>query len=416
MNVLHTSDWHLGVSADIAPRHEEHERFLTWLIHELCAREIDLLLHAGDTFHYVQPSARCLQMYYDFLAKCARDTNVRQIVITGGNHDSASRLDAPRSILEALNVHVVGAMSANPKTWEDAIIPVVGSSGHVECVVVAVPYIHESRLGVSATGRTPREIRDDLVLRFTELYAMLADQAKQLHPDVPLLGMGHLTCYPDGRGQIDGDFGTPLHMAELGSLPPTIFGLEYSYVALGHIHRMFEIPGPNAWYPGSPVPTDIIEARTPRHVLGVTVDPAKPDAQAPVTKIEVPLWRRSIELAGTLEQVTDELAKIEWVEELHPYLYVEVHVEQPLHNGVRAIEELLDTIEEQRRPRLVKYKETMVGQDGAEVRADPFDDAPLSELDPVDVFTKLYTLKHEAAPTEEILAAFHSLLGPKADA
>ncbi len=63
MRILHTSDWHLGVSQDQSPREKEHELFLDWLIQELIEREIDVLVHGGDTFHYAQPSSRCLKMY-----------------------------------------------------------------------------------------------------------------------------------------------------------------------------------------------------------------------------------------------------------------------------------------------------------------------------------------------------------------
>ena len=75
MKILHTSDWHLGVSMEQAPREQEHFRFLDWLIQEINARDIDILVHGGDTFHYVQPSARCLKIYYEFLARCSRETS-----------------------------------------------------------------------------------------------------------------------------------------------------------------------------------------------------------------------------------------------------------------------------------------------------------------------------------------------------
>lgn len=378
---------------------------------QLMERDIDVLVHSGDTFHYVQPSARCLKMYYDFLARCSRETKLRQIIITAGNHDSASRLDAPHPILAQLGIHIVGTISREKETWDRALCPILTPDGHVESVIVGVPYIHESRLGVITTGRNPREIRDDLVQKFSALYLGLTEYAMQKYPNVPRIATGHLTCYPDGRGAVDGDFATPLHMVELGSMPPTIFGLGYSYVALGHIHRMFDIPGPNAWYPGSPVPTDIIEARTPRHVLQVDVNPEHPDAQAQVTKIEVPCWRAIFELVGTPDEITAKLDTLEWTQDLAPYLYLDMLVDAPLHNGLRPIEERIEAFGKNRRmPRIIKYKETIVRTQEEELALGAFAHTPLSDLDPADVFEKMFMLKHDMPPDETIMAAFESLL------
>lgn len=411
MRILHTSDWHLGVSQEQSPREEEHKRFLDWLIVQLIEQEIDVLIHAGDAFHYVQPSARALKMYYEFLARCATQTKLRQIVVTGGNHDSPSRLDAPAAILSALKVHVVGGLAADETSWDRCLCPIMSPDGHVEAVIVAVPYIHESRLGVVTTGVKPSQIRQDMIESFRSMYAKLADLAQARYPNIPLVTTGHLTCYPDGIGAVEGDYFTPIHLVEaLGSLPPSIFDLRYSYVALGHIHKMFDIAGPNAWYAGSPVPTDIIEARTPRYVLRIDVDPDKPEVHSPVTKLQVPDYRAIFELTGSPDFVYERLKALDWSQELPPYLYIDMLVEAPMPDGIMQLEERLKAFERERRPRIVRYKETLTG--ALEEGLDPmlFKNVALAEMSPSEVFDKMYRLKHGAGPTPEILAAFNTLL------
>ena len=413
MKILHTSDWHLGVSAEQAPREEEHRRFLDWLIAEIQERDIDVLLHSGDTFHYVQPSARCLRLYYEFLARCSRETDLCQIVVIGGNHDSPSRIDAPASILEELNVHVVGGLWGDESTWERCMCPVRRAGGDVEAVIMAVPYIHESRLGVQTAGMTHTAIRNTMVERFQHLYAKMADLAQAAYPKVPILATGHLTCYPRKLGEIEGAYHTPIHLIEaLGSLPPKIFDLRYSYVALGHIHQKLEIPGPNAWYPGSPVPTDVTEARSPRHVLVVEVDPDRPEAHAEVEEVELPTWRPVFELAGPVDEVFDQVTQLEWAQELRPYLYLDMHVEAPMPDGMMKLEDLLDTYEKTDRPRLVSFKETLVQPDdfgGPDPSA--FAHVPLADLTPTQVFEQMYTIRHGQPPTDKLTAAFQTLLG-----
>jgi exonuclease SbcD len=153
MRILHTSDWHLGVSAEQSPREEEHVLFLDWLYEELASREIEVLVHGGDVFHHVQPSARSQTLYYQFLARCVSLPKLRQIVIVGGNHDSASRLDAPSELLDALEVRVVGGLFKDDESWDRCICPIVDDDGNVELVILSLPSIHESRLPIRTTGK-----------------------------------------------------------------------------------------------------------------------------------------------------------------------------------------------------------------------------------------------------------------------
>src|SRR4051812_25377233 len=108
MRILHTSDWHLGQLLHEHARTWEHARFLAWLLAMLDEHRVDALLLAGDVYDTANPSAEAEATFFDFLAR-AREVRPRlDIVVIGGNHDSASRLDAPSPLLDAFRVHVVG--------------------------------------------------------------------------------------------------------------------------------------------------------------------------------------------------------------------------------------------------------------------------------------------------------------------
>ena len=112
MKILHTSDWHLGRSLYGRKRYEEFAAFLEWLARLLAEEEIDVLLVAGDVFDNTAPSNRSQEMYYRFLCRVA-DSSCRHVVITAGNHDSPSFLDAPRELLRHLHIHIIGSISAD---------------------------------------------------------------------------------------------------------------------------------------------------------------------------------------------------------------------------------------------------------------------------------------------------------------
>ena len=101
MRLIHTSDWHLGHTLHEISRRAEHLAFFDWLLGRLQALQADALLVAGDIFDTANPSAEAQADLYRFLATARQRLPGLDIVLIGGNHDSASRLDAPEPLLQA---------------------------------------------------------------------------------------------------------------------------------------------------------------------------------------------------------------------------------------------------------------------------------------------------------------------------
>lgn len=95
LRLLHTSDWHLGQDLHDLPRDVEHQAFLDWLLETMGAQDVDALLVTGDVFDSQNPPVSAQRRLYDFLAKAKMRRPRLNIVIIGGNHDSAARLEAP---------------------------------------------------------------------------------------------------------------------------------------------------------------------------------------------------------------------------------------------------------------------------------------------------------------------------------
>ncbi|WP_159712167.1 metallophosphoesterase family protein, partial [Geminicoccus flavidas] len=99
MRLIHTSDWHLGHEILGFDRGPEHDHFLDWLKQQVTALAADVLLVTGDLYDTVNPSTAAQSRLYEFLASLLRDVPGLQIVLTGGNHDSAARLELPCPLL-----------------------------------------------------------------------------------------------------------------------------------------------------------------------------------------------------------------------------------------------------------------------------------------------------------------------------
>jgi DNA repair protein SbcD/Mre11 len=319
MRFLHTSDWHLGVSTGTVSRSEEQRWFLNWLLDTLKSREVDALVVAGDVFDSMHPPAEAQELYYRFLARVGQ-TGVRDVVIVGGNHDSASRLDAPRTLLEAVSVHVVGGLPSSEAQGTRMIAPLRDRvSGEVTAVCLAVPYMHEYRLGIRTSDLDREETRAAFVTAFGGLYSSLADEAETLFPGVPIIATGHLTM---GFGATRDDYPREIHrVGTIDGLSADILDPRIRYAALGHIHRAYPVADSAAWYSGTPIPYSLKEMEAARQVLVVDLDGR---GAVDVEEVEVPQRRELLLLSGPPEEVLTDVAALSWSTPLPPLVHLRV--------------------------------------------------------------------------------------------
>ncbi|MDR2556078.1 MAG: exonuclease SbcCD subunit D C-terminal domain-containing protein [Fibromonadaceae bacterium] len=265
MKLLHTSDWHLGrMLYAKKERYEEHEHFLEWLLNTIKENAIDVLLIAGDIFDSGTPSNISLKMYYDFLLK-VRNSGCGNVVVIGGNHDSPSLLDAPKEILQALNVKVVGKACENP---EDEVFAVEDKNKNPIVIVCAVPFLRERDISRYAEGETysdrSKRIRESLRKHYAEIAEIAKNKRDVLKKNIPIIATGHLsvaggkTCADDGVRET--------YIGTIECIGSDIFSPIFDYVALGHFHIPSAI-NENIRYSGSPIPMGFGEAGQQKNVV-----------------------------------------------------------------------------------------------------------------------------------------------------
>ncbi|MBN2797946.1 MAG: exonuclease SbcCD subunit D C-terminal domain-containing protein [Deltaproteobacteria bacterium] len=266
MRLIHTSDWHLGHTLGTFSRTLEHQAFLDWLAERLEEHGVDALLIAGDVFDSANPPASAQGMWFAFLAAVHRRLPALQVLVVGGNHDSAARLDAPGPVLEDLSVRVVGGVPRRDGeiAWEEMVLPLRGASGQVEALVAAVPFLRGSDL--PQVG----EDEDPLIEGTRAFYARVVTAAATRRAEgQALVGTGH--CYLVG-GALSSDSERVIQRGNQAALPADIFGPELDYVALGHLHRPQQVGSPRLRYSGSPISLSVTERDYPHQVLLVDLD------------------------------------------------------------------------------------------------------------------------------------------------
>jgi len=352
---------------------------------------------AGDVFDTMQPSAAAQERLFRFLAQLAQ-TRVRQVVLVAGNHDSPSRLMAPAAVLETLGVHVVGHIEADPSSWRDCMVPLVGASGEVEAVCLAVPYVHEFRLGVRATDLDVASARAAYRERFAAVYEQLADWAQEAFPGVPLMATGHLTL---GAESTRDDYPHEIHqVGTLQGLPPGVFDGRIVYGALGHIHRCYPVdPQRRLWYSGSPVAFSLPEAKTPRQVM--VVDLAE---EAVVQRVPVPSWRDLLAVEGAPDAVLEQLKTLTTDKPLAPLVFLRVVADVLPGGWMQQVHEALQVHDDDARPRVVELRQIRPAASAS--AHEPT--VALDDLEPHQVFEALLSARG-IDEGEALIAAFSSL-------
>jgi exonuclease SbcD len=388
---------------------DEQERFLSWLRGAIADNAVDTLVVAGDIFDSMQPSAEAQAVYYRFLADVGR-SGLRQVVIVGGNHDSPTRLDAPAELLRVLAVHVVGGYpSASDLPAHEMIVPLKArGSDEVAAVCLAVPYVHEYRLGVRTTMVDADEARARFREAFAKQYRDLVDAAREKYGDVPIMATGHLTVGKDAEAS---DAPREIHqVGTLDALPLDVLDARLSYVALGHIHRAYPVRvNPPAWYSGSPVAYSLKESESKRVVL--LVDLADLAGETKVTRMEVPAARKLVQVRGTRDEVVVQLKGLTWTEELPPLVHVRVDVEQAEPGLNNHLYEAVAAHPEDARPALVEIKQARTGAAPLEADQHLMGGRSLAEVTPSEVFALLCAGAgpQDAQAREALLDAFKQL-------
>lgn len=393
MRILHTSDWHIGAELEGNSRADEHRFFFDWLVRTIDAESVDVLVVAGDVFHHENPSSSAQELYYQTVMRLSSIPGLRRIVMVGGNHDSASRLDAPRELLGAFKVSVVGGWSSDERAR--TLIPVSDDSGEVALVVAAVPYVNGHRLGVSTFGKDADAIRAQTIEAFSGLYGGLRDDAERMWPGVPCVATGHLTC----EGATEDDYQTAIHhVGTIAGMPGSIFGDGYAYVALGHIHRSYPIAGSTARYSGSPIGLRFTPSEMSARKV-ILVDVAR-DGETSVRSVEPPLARELVQFRGREEELLARLRSYRPAAPQGAFVHLVVHRDTPMADALQTFQTAaLDGV------RIV----SVVFENPEAMKAELLSEQSVpsvQSLTPWNVFEYFFTQKNQRPPSEDERIAF----------
>ncbi|MCL2466848.1 MAG: exonuclease SbcCD subunit D [Micrococcales bacterium] len=287
MRLLHTSDWHLGRCLHRVDLVEHQAAFGDHLVEVVRAEQVDAVLVAGDVFDRAVPPVEAVDLLSDLLARLADHTTV---VVTPGNHDSATRLGFGAALMrERVRVRTRVAALAEPVVLADDV------------VVYPVPYLDPT------TARHQLAVGDQLPERSHEAVLGAAmDRVRTdlaSRPGVRSVVVAHAFVTGGLLSQSERD----IQVGGSDSVPAEVFG-GVDYVALGHLHSPQEVVGPTGTvmrYSGSPLAYSFVETEPKSSVL-VELDARQAHRRGHrvrTTLVPTPVPRTMSQVSGRLDDL-----------------------------------------------------------------------------------------------------------------
>ena len=301
MKILHTSDWHIGRTFHTHSTLDALHQVLDALVEVVRQRRIDVVAVAGDIFDSAMPSAES----YTLLAAVLRE--IKQagatVVMTSGNHDSATRLGFQAEWAALAGVHVL----TRP---EQFLEPVTVPDEHGPVHFYGIPYLEPALVRHLSVFHGPA----DEPLKTHE--QVLTVVMQRIRDDLAVRGgrsvvLSH--CFAAGvPAAAATDTVRDITAGGLDLVPVSVF-TGPDYVALGHIHGRAHLTD-RVRYSGAPLHYSFSEAGKPR---GCWLVELQAGPAADIEWIELPVPRRLSVLTGEIEQLLtdDALAEFEpdWV-------------------------------------------------------------------------------------------------------
>lgn len=321
MKILHTSDWHIGSTLYGRKRYDESEQFLHWLVETIENHSVEALLVAGDIFDTSTPSNTAQELYYRFLNEVSR-TTCRHVIVTGGNHDSPSFLDAPKALLKAFNVYVVGSAAERE---EDKVFVLKDADNNPEVIVCAVPFLRDRDVRQSSEGESYRDkenrLVEGIISHYQKVYEEACKERNELGKSLPIIGMGHLFIAGSSiykrSAETNGE--RDLYVGSLGLVPADRLP-PFDYFALGHLHIPQKVAGcETIRYSGSPMAMNFDEIHQQKSVVIVDIHDQNVDIQT----VPVPAIRHFEQIKGDWDSLEASLRRLKeesfagWVEVIY---------------------------------------------------------------------------------------------------
>ena len=295
MNFFHLSDLHIGLKLLNRDMREDQEYILKQIADLAGEKQPDAVVIAGDIYDKAVPSAEAVEVFDKFISRLNEAAPRAEIMIVSGNHDSGTRVNLFRSVLQRHKIHIIGLPPQTPEEYiEKVTMP--DEFGNVNFYLL--PFVKPSMLkAIVGTDESGNNLTYDETLR----RLLQRENINTRERNVLVSHQFYLPAGtdPDEVERMDSEIVTVGNVDEVCAdvLQP------FDYAALGHIHKPMQVGSDRFRYCGTPLACSVSEAGQQKGIIWVKIG-AKGNVGTEVLPL-MPLRQVRV-IRGDLEEVLQQ--------------------------------------------------------------------------------------------------------------
>ena len=295
MNFFHLSDLHIGLKLLNRDMREDQEYILKQIADLAGEKQPDAVVIAGDIYDKAVPSAEAVEVFDKFISRLNEAAPRAEIMIVSGNHDSGTRVNLFRSVLQRHKIHMIGLPPQTPEEYiEKVTMP--DEFGNVNFYLL--PFVKPSMLkAIVGTDESGNNLTYDETLR----RLLQRENINTRERNVLVSHQFYLPAGtdPDEVERMDSEIVTVGNVDEVCAdvLQP------FDYAALGHIHNPMQVGSDRFRYCGTPLACSVSEAGQQKGIIWVKIG-AKGNVGTEVLPL-MPLRQVRV-IRGDLEEVLQQ--------------------------------------------------------------------------------------------------------------
>lgn len=289
MRILHTSDWHLGRTLHGVDLLADQAAYLEHLTQVVQSERVDAVLVSGDVYDRAIPPVDAVELLSSALARLAEHTRV---ILTPGNHDSATRLGFGAALMTGkVSVRAKIAQVGQPVEFQ--------SDSGERALIYALPFLDPDAARSELSGPDAPLARSHEAVMGAAMGRVRADLTARGGERPAAIVMAHAFVVGGEPSESERD----IKIGGVDSVPAGLFK-DLDYAALGHLHgpqSVGQSQGVVARYSGSPLAYSFSEMNHKKSTVlldvgqgGLTKDPEL---------IAAPRSRKLSEVSGRLEDL-----------------------------------------------------------------------------------------------------------------
>lgn len=371
MKLLHTSDWHLGMTLRGGVSYlKDQKYFINEILRIAIEEKVDGIIIAGDVFDNSVASAEAIALYDDAMTQICIHNNIKVYMIAG-NHDGARRLSQCNELLKKSGLYVVGDLKRG-----------VDSVRNDDVDIYLLPWITTDKV------KTVYSDRQEEVNTLEDAYRIVLDEYRKSFVK------GHKNIIVSHAFIVNATTSVSDRAAEVGKatmISASVFE-GFDYVALGHIHGPQDI---NEYIRYSGTPMSYSFGKEEKQMKSVTII----DTDTMEKKIiGVNNLRKRITLTGTY----DELMTCEYGDDiLNAYIRLEI---SDRFVGLDLISQFKERFEN-----LLEISGKSLEKEDARITM-TIEELDNAQNDPQVIFRRYCEDILEEAPSEHVISLFRNAL------